>query len=138
MADRSFETNTSASIAVQRPCPSGSASIAFRAFSELDLQQVEQIADLVQKKQDTLSPSDVAAISPMALTKLYGRETFFSLFYEIDAIYHIINSSLKDGAYKSLALSKWEYNSFLRTLSFVLARPTPVKVTIIQKEGLDK
>ena len=41
IAQHSFEMNNAGSLAVQRPCPSGSGSIAFRAFSELDLKQIE-------------------------------------------------------------------------------------------------
>ena len=61
------------------------------------------------------------------LTKMYMGETFFSLFSALDAIYQVVNSSVKLGAL-NYQLSLKEHQSFERTLGFVLDRPTPVKM----------
>ena len=53
-AERSFEANSNVSVAVQRPTPSGSAKLAFRAFSEMDLMQLRSLADIVEKRDSEL------------------------------------------------------------------------------------
>ena len=43
------------------------------------------------------------------MTKTYGHETFFSLFFEVDAIYNYVNVSLKNGIYSTILSSPEEY-----------------------------
>ena len=129
-ANKSFETNIQGTLAVQRPCPSGRSSVVFRAFSELDLRQVEYIDEIVRRRQGELTENDIESITPMTLTRVFGRETFFSLFFEINAIYNIIINSVMNGAFKAAFSSRGEYETFLRILSFIIARPIPINVEV--------
>ena len=45
-----------------------------------------------------MTKADIRAIEMQVLTKMYMGETFFSLFSALDAIYQVVNSSVKLGA----------------------------------------
>lgn len=45
--ERQFDTNMSATLGVQRPCQLNLGKSVFRAFSEIDLQQLKKINELV-------------------------------------------------------------------------------------------
>ena len=74
-------------------------------------------------------------IEPHVLKKMFGQETFFSLFYELDAIYNYVNASIRDGSFSIVLGSEEESISLIRTLGYVLDRPSPVNVKVKDVKG---
>ena len=73
--------------------------------------------------------TDIKTIESDALTKMYNRETFFSIFSEQSAILHVVITKLKPGTINSTYSMKRQ-QSVNRTLGFVLDRPTTVMIEL--------
>ena len=122
------ETSFDFSLAVKRQSQQGPPHIAFKAFAECDFRQIDEINKIIKEKQSSLQKNDIQSIEPQTLTKIYRNETFFSLFFEQEPVYNTIQRSLKNGTYSQIITDAAEYQVFLRTLGFILDRPTPVKI----------
>ena len=64
-------------------------------------------------------------IEPETLTKVFGRETFFSLFSEQSPVYEAVIDGLKQG-FKNEMNESEVGSAFFRGLSFALDRPVPL------------
>jgi len=62
----------------------------------MDLHQLRQISQVVQKKS-IFSKGEIGDIEPETLVRIYGQETFFTLFSEQAPIYDAVVDALKAG-----------------------------------------
>lgn len=78
---RTLQANSKHSLGVVRPCTEPRARGIVRAFSEMDLRQVVSILKVIEHKK-SYTKSDLTEIETESIFRLYGDETFFSIFAE--------------------------------------------------------
>ena len=99
-----------------------------QAFAEIDLQQVKFISDAILTKK-LISKKDLAQIEPQTILTGFKKETFFSLFYEQAIVYETAYDQLNEGEHSILPqFSDESLAVYLRSLSYVLEKPTPIRV----------
>lgn len=89
-----------------------------RAYSLIDLKQIQRVSELILKKS-SLSKNDLKNIELETVVSNFNGETFFSLFSESDVINETIHDKLKK---IEVADSKHESNSSLSSADQVAAK----------------
>ena len=106
-----------------------------RAFSEIDLKQVNEIQNRVNNSSGELTKTDVGVIETETFLKsIYKQETFFSLFAEQSGLYDLIWEHLKEPSQDE---SSFEEQA-ARILRYILRRPTPVRVRLFEEKEEEK